>query len=86
MQCTGSPAMQWRIGQRPPANMSGTMAKQLRFLGMDNIRNRSAVENLIAMGSRSGAKAVWAHHGSNSGLVGKGMLEASRCTCLAPPT
>lgn len=75
----------WRIGQQPPANMSATVAKQLRFLGVDNIKNRSAVENLIAMGKRSGAKAVWAHHGSNAGLVGKGLLEGVKVHVLGPP-
>jgi hypothetical protein len=37
------------------------------------------------MGSRSGAKAVWAHHGSNSGLVGKGLLEGVKVRVLGPP-
>ena len=75
----------WRVAQRPPASMSAAAAKQLRFLGMDNIKNRSAVENLIAMGSRKGAKAVWAHHGSNSGLTGKGLLEGVKVHVLGPP-
>ena len=75
----------WRIGQRPPPSMSAAAAKQLRFLGMDNIKNRSAVENLIAMGSRKGAKAVWAHHGSNSGLAGKGLLDGVKVHVLGPP-
>jgi len=74
-----------RIGQRPPPSMSAAAAKQLRFLGMDNIKNRSAVENLIAMGSRTGAKAVWAHHGSNSGLAGKGLLDGVKVHVLGPP-
>ncbi len=75
----------WRVAQRPPPTMSAAAAKQLRFLGMDNIKNRSAVENLIAMGSRKGAKAVWAHHGSDSGLVGKGLLEGVKVHVLGPP-
>jgi hypothetical protein len=75
----------WRVGQRPPLNMSATAAKQLRFIGMDNIKNRSAVENLIAMGKRTGAQAVWGHHGSNSGLVGRGLLEGVKVHVLGPP-
>jgi hypothetical protein len=75
----------WRIGSKPPPSMSAAAAKQLRFLGMDNMKNRSAVENLIAMGSRKGARAVWAHHGSNSGLVGKGLLEGVKVHVLGPP-
>jgi hypothetical protein len=76
----------WRIAQRPPSTMSATVAKQLRFLGMDNIKNRSAVENLIAMGRRRGAKAVWAHHGSPSGLAGRHLLEGVKVHVLGPPT
>jgi beta-lactamase superfamily II metal-dependent hydrolase len=74
-----------QIAARPPGNMSSAVAKQLRFLGKDNIKNRSAVENLIAMGSRRGAKAVWAHHGSDSGLVGQGLLEGVKVHVLGPP-
>jgi beta-lactamase superfamily II metal-dependent hydrolase len=75
----------WRIARNPPAAMSASAAKQLRFLGMDNIKNRSAVENLIAMGKRSGASAVWAHHGSSSGLAGKKLLDGVKVHVLGPP-
>jgi hypothetical protein len=68
----------------PPASMSATVAKQLAFLGEDNIKNRSAVENLMAMGRRSGAKAVWAHHGSKSGL--ERLLPGVKVHVLGPPT
>ena len=73
----------WNVAKRPPASMSATAAKQLRFLGMDNIKNRSAVENLIAMGERSGARAVWAHHGSASGL--ERLLPGVKIRVLGPP-
>jgi beta-lactamase superfamily II metal-dependent hydrolase len=73
----------WNVALRPPASMSAATAKQLRFLGMDNIKNRSAVENLIAMGGRRGAKAVWAHHGSPAGL-GK-LLPGVKVHVLGPP-
>jgi len=72
------------IASRPPPSMSTAVAKQLRFLGMDNIANRSAVENLIAMGEASGARAVWAHHGSASGL--DALLPGVKVRVLGPPT
>lgn len=40
----------------------------------------------MAMGRRKGAKAVFAFHGSPSGLVGKGLLEGVRVKVLGPPT
>jgi hypothetical protein len=75
----------WRLGEQPPSSMSAAVAKQLRFLGMDNIKNRSAVDNLIAMGDRDGATAVWAHHGSPSGLAGKDLLDGVTVHVLGPP-
>lgn len=72
------------VALKPPASMSATVAKQLRFLGEDNIKNRSAVENLIAMGSRPGAKAVWAHHGSSAGL--QRHLPGVKVHVLGPPS
>lgn len=71
------------VARRPPATMSAAIVKQLRFLGMDNIANRSAVENLIAMGERRGAKAVWAHYGSKSGL--ERLLPGVKAHVLGPP-
>src|SRR5690606_31335252 len=67
-----------------PASMSAAVAKQLAFLGEDNIRNRSAVLNLLAMGKRTGAQAVWAHHGSSAGL-GR-LLPGVKVRVLGPPT
>lgn len=72
-----------RIGQSPPRSMSVDTAKQLRFLGMDNIKNESAVRNLIRMGQRKGAKAVFANHGSKSGL--EGLLPGVKVHVLGPP-
>lgn len=76
-------ATMYALAQAPPRSMSVTVAKQLRFLGMDNIANRSAVENLIAMGARKGATPVWAHHGSDSGL--EGVLPGVKVRVLGPP-
>jgi hypothetical protein len=71
------------IGTRPPPNMPASVARQLAFLGMDNIKNESAVRNLIAMGKRRGSTAVWAHHGSTSGLAR--VLPGVAVHVLGPP-
>ncbi len=76
-------ALALRIAESPPRTMSASVAGQLRFLGQDNIRNKSAVENLIRMGQRPGATAVWAHHGSKSGL--ERLLPGVKVHVLGPP-
>ncbi|QOZ06893.1 hypothetical protein [Bradyrhizobium sp. CCBAU 51765] len=68
----------------PPSWMGPQLAKELRFLGMDNIKNRSAVENLIAMGKARGAKAKWVRYGSDAGL-GK-LLPGVKVRVLGPPS
>jgi hypothetical protein len=70
--------------QRPPAWMGVALTKELRFLGMDNIANRSAVENLAAMGSAPGAKALWARHGSKIAL--ERLLPGVKLHVLGPPS
>jgi hypothetical protein len=72
------------LTRRPPAWMGVQLARDLRFLGMDNIANRSAVENLIAMGKARGARAAWVRHGSNSGL-GR-LLPGVKVHVLGPPS
>jgi hypothetical protein len=72
------------LTKHPPAWMGVQLAKDLRFLGMDNIANRSAIENLIAMGKPRGAKAAWVRHGSNSGL-GR-LLPGVKVHVLGPPS
>lgn len=71
------------IAVNPPSWMSASLQKELLFLGQDNIANRSAVENLIGMGKRQGARAVWAHHGSKSGL--EALLPGVTVHVLGPP-
>ena len=66
-----------------PAWMSASIQRELSFLGMENIANVSAVRNLIAMGEAKGAKAVWAHHGSRSGL--ERLLPGVKVHVLGPP-
>ncbi len=55
---------------------------QIRFLGEDNIANRSAVENLIAMGKAKGAKALYLHADTTANLG----LPGVRTHVLGPPT
>jgi ribonuclease BN (tRNA processing enzyme) len=76
-------AMIASIARNPPSWMSAALQKELQFIGEDNIANKSAVQNLIAMGSRKGAKAVWAHHGSKSGL--DSLLPGVKVHVLGPP-
>ncbi|MEW6586513.1 MAG: MBL fold metallo-hydrolase [Nitrospirota bacterium] len=72
------------LTEKPPIWMGAALVKELRFLGMDNIRNLSAIKNLIAMGEVPGAKAVWARHGSNAGL-GR-LLPGVKVHVLGPPS
>jgi len=53
--------------------------KHLEFLGEDNIKNPSAVKNLVAMGKRGKAYYV------NAGMELK-ILPGVKCTVLGPPT
>ena len=53
--------------------------EQLEFLGEDNIKNGSAVKNLITMGKRGKAHYV------NAGMDLK-ILPGVKCTVLGPPT
>jgi hypothetical protein len=73
----------FKLADSRPAWMGAALRKELRFLGMDNIKNRSAIDNLIAMGSAQGATAVWAHHGSDSGL--DKFLPGVKVHVLGPP-
>lgn len=72
------------LAQRPPSWMGPQLAKDLRFLGMDNIKNRSAVENLIKMGRAPGSKAKWVRYGSDAGL-GR-LLPGVKVRVLGPPS
>lgn len=72
-----------KLAESRPAWMGLQLQKELRFLGMDNISNKSAVDNLIGMGSAKGATAVWAHHGSDSKL--DDLLPGVKVRVLGPP-
>lgn len=72
-----------------PADAAGTrrdqriaFVGQIRFLGEDNIANRSAVENLIAMGKRKTARALYLHADAKANL----RLPGVKTHVLGPPT
>jgi hypothetical protein len=72
----------------PPASMSATTVQRLRFVGELNIKNKSAVANLITMGQRAGAEAVWARHGSpraGSNWALERVLPGVKVHVLGPP-
>lgn len=71
------------LTKNKPVWMGPVLHKELRFIGMTNIANKSAVQNLIAMGSAEGATAVWAHHGSNPEL--EQHLPGVKVHVLGPP-
>jgi len=73
----------FKLTETRPAWMGATLLKELRLLGLDNIRNESAVKNLIAMGNAKGSTAVWAHYGSRSGL--ERHLPGVKVHVLGPP-
>lgn len=64
--------------------MSVRTLKKLQFIGEDNVSNLSAVKNLIDMGGRPGATAIYANYGSVSGL--EAVLPGVKITVLGPPT
>ena len=55
---------------------------QIRFLGEDNIRNLSAVQNLIAMGKAPGARALYLNADAKANLA----LPGVKTHVLGPPT
>jgi hypothetical protein len=63
---------------------AGGLAAELAFLGENGIGNRSAVENLIRMADRPGARGRYVFHGADSGL--EDVLPGVRVRVLGPPT
>lgn len=66
-----------------PRWMSAAVRKELAFLGADNIANKSAVENLIAMGQQKGAQARYLRYGDKTGL--EKLLPGVKVHVLGPP-
>jgi hypothetical protein len=72
-----------RLAASNPSWMSAAVRKELSFLGEDNIANKSAVENLIAMGKEKGAKAKYLRYGDKTGL--ERLLPGVKVRVLGPP-
>jgi metallo-beta-lactamase superfamily protein len=72
-----------RLAAANPSWMSAAVRKELSFLGEDNIANKSAVENLIAMGKADGAKAKYLRYGDKTGL--ERHLPGVKVRVLGPP-
>ncbi len=66
------------------SGVSRALLERLAFIGEDNVKNLSAVKNLIAMGSRKGAKGVYTSYRKPSGL--ERVLPGVEVTVLGPPT
>jgi hypothetical protein len=74
--------------RHPPPGMAAATVRQLRFIGETNVKNLSAVRNLIAMGARTGATPVWAHHGApraGSAWALERVLPGVKVHVLGPP-
>lgn len=67
-----------------PKGLTPEVARRLDFLGENNISNKAAVRNLIGMGQRPGARAVYAHFGSDDPLAD--VLPGVSTRVLGPPT
>jgi hypothetical protein len=72
-----------RIANQKPRWMSATAQRELAFLGEDNIKNKSAVQNLIDMGKASGAKPRYLRYGDKTGL--EKFLPGVKVHVLGPP-
>jgi hypothetical protein len=75
--------MVFDLAERNPAWMGVELRRELRFLGEDNLRNASAVRNLIAMGEATGARPEWLNYGASSSLVR--LLPGVKVSVLGPP-
>lgn len=71
------------VNSKQAAPMSAALKRELSFIGETNIANKSAIDSLIAMGRAKGARAVWANHGSPSGL--ERLLPGVKVHVLGPP-
>ena len=63
-----------------PKGLDASTTAQLRFIGEDNLKNKSAVQNLMTMGE----KQSYVYHGSKSGL--ERVLPGVKTHVLGPPT
>ena len=68
------------IDSKQLKDLPKALHEQLEFIGRDNVKNLSAVENLLTMGRRR----VYVYHGSESGL--EALLPGVTTRVLGPPT
>jgi Metallo-beta-lactamase superfamily len=72
-----------RLANSSPFWMSSSVRKELSLLGEENISNRSAIENLIAMGNATGGRSQYLRHGDSTGL--ESLLPGVKVHVLGPP-
>jgi hypothetical protein len=72
-----------QLADQNPRWMSAAVRKELSFLGADNIANKSAIENLIAMGKAKGARSRYLRFGDETGL--EALLPGVKVHVLGPP-
>jgi hypothetical protein len=72
-----------RLAASNPPWMSAAVRKELSFLGEDNIANKSAVENLIAMGKAGDKTPRFLKYGDKTGL--EALLPGVTVHVLGPP-
>lgn len=70
--------------QRRKSLIGKALFRELDFLGQDNIKNQSAVENLMRMGQGRNKRAAYVYFGSDSGL--ETLLPGVKTRILGPPT
>jgi hypothetical protein len=63
--------------------MSAAVRRELQFLGEDNLANKSAVDNLIAMGKAGDEKPRFLRYGDKTGL--EALLPGVKVRVLGPP-
>jgi len=68
------------LGTKALARAPAETREQLEFIGRDNVKNLSAVENLMRIGERH----VYAYHGADAGL--DDLLPGVKTRVLGPPT
>jgi hypothetical protein len=72
-----------RLVETNPPWMSAALRKELHFLGEENLANKSAVNNLIAMGRAGKKKAKFLRYGDRTGL--ESLLPGVTVSVLGPP-
>jgi hypothetical protein len=78
-------AMAARLGSSEAGKaLSADTRRLLRFIGEDNIKNLSAVKNLMAMGKSTGAKSEYLYYGAKTRL--SRLLPGVKVHVLGPPT